>query len=50
MKAVGTHGDGVFLFDTSTGSTSFYKIDSSNWIIKEYLNVGVESYLSKAFE
>ena len=46
MKQVGGKGEGLFLFDSSTNSITFYKIDTTNWIIKEYMNVDLESYLT----
>jgi len=45
IRSVGTHGEAVFLFDTSTGSTIFYKI-TRDYVINEYMNIGVGSDLS----
>ena len=49
MKSVGTQGEGVFLFDTSTGDTTFYKVkvmDDDSYSIKEHMNVDVKNYLT----
>ncbi len=45
IKSVGTHGEAVFLVDTSTGSTIFYKIDG-NYAINEHMNIDVGNDLS----
>ena len=48
MKPVGSYGEGVFLTNPSTGSTTFYRGDSKGKgvAIQEYENVDVASYLT----
>jgi len=48
MKPVGSYGEGVFLINPSTGSTTFYRGDrkGKGVAIQEYENVDPASYLT----